>query len=127
MMVKSATADRSSAVRGTRRCVRAYCKPAAIARQSTLHRTPRAGPRSMLGGRMHTVTRSLLAAAGFALVLAASAALAQNPPTVRVRGTIEKVDGDALIVRSRDGAELKVVPAANPLIIAIVKATVADI
>ena len=76
---------------------------------------------------MHTVTRSLLAAAGFALVLAASAALAQNPPTVRVRGTIEKVDGDTLIVRSRDGAELKIVPASNPLIIAIVKATVADI
>jgi ribosome maturation factor RimP len=76
---------------------------------------------------MHTVTRSLLAAAGFALVLGASAALAQNPPTVRVRGTIEKVDGDTLIVRSRDGADLKIVPASNPLIIAIVKATVADI
>jgi hypothetical protein len=76
---------------------------------------------------MHTVTRRLLATAGFALVLAASAAWAQNPPTVRVRGTIEKVDGDTLIVRSRDGAELKVVPASNPLIIAIVKATVADI
>jgi hypothetical protein len=76
---------------------------------------------------MHTVTRRILAAAGFAFVLAASAALAQNPPTVRVRGTIEKVDGDTLIVRSRDGADLKIVPASNPLIIAIVKATVADI
>jgi hypothetical protein len=76
---------------------------------------------------MPMMTRRLLAAAGFALVLGAAAAWAQNPPTVRVRGTIEKVDGDALIVRSRDGAELKVVPAANPLIIAIVKATVADI
>ena len=76
---------------------------------------------------MHTMTRRLLAAAGFALVLGAATAWAQNPPTVRVRGTIEKVDGDTLIVRSRDGAELKVVPASNPLIIAIVKATVADI
>jgi hypothetical protein len=76
---------------------------------------------------MHTVRRSLLATAGFALVLGASAAWAQNPPTVRVRATIEKVDGDTLIVRSRDGAELKVVPAGNALMVAIVKATVADI
>jgi hypothetical protein len=76
---------------------------------------------------MHTMTRRLLAVAGFALVLGAATASAQNPPTVRVRGTIEKVDGDTLIVRSRDGAELKVVPAANALIVAIVKATTADI
>jgi ribosome maturation factor RimP len=73
------------------------------------------------------MTRRLLAAAGFAVVLGAATASAQNPPTVRVRGTIEKVDGDTLIVRSRDGAELKVVPAANALIVAIVKATTADI
>jgi len=76
---------------------------------------------------MRTMTRSLLATAGFALVLGAATAWAQNPPTVRVRGTIEKVDGETLIVRSRDGAELRVVPASNALIVAIVKATTADI
>jgi hypothetical protein len=76
---------------------------------------------------MRALTRSLLAAAGFALVLGAAAAWAQNPPAVRVRGTIEKVDGDSLIVRSRDGAEQKVVLVGDALVVAIVKATAADI
>src|ERR1700730_11279062 len=127
MMVRSATADRSSAVRAPSDAFAHIASQPRLHDNHSIHRTPRASPRSILGGRMHTVTRRILAAAGFAFVLAASAALAQNPPTVRVRGTIEKVDGDTLIVRSRDGAELKVVPAPDARIVAIVKATAADI
>ena len=41
---------------------------------------------------------------GLAIALT-GAALAQQPP-VRVRGQIEKVDGNTLIVKARDGAEL---------------------
>src|SRR6202043_1021119 len=47
--------------------------------------------------------------------------------TVRVRGTIEKVDGAVYVVKSRDGSELKVSLADNPLIVAIVKASLSDI
>jgi hypothetical protein len=65
-----------------------------------------------------------MGAATFALLLAASA-WAQD--TVRVRGTIERVDGNTIAVKSRDGAELKVALADKALIVAIVKASMADI
>ncbi len=74
---------------------------------------------------MHRGILTTLAAASFALAFAASTAMAQG--TVRVRGTIEKVDGNTLVVKSRDGTELKVVPADNALIVAIIKASTADI
>ena len=62
---------------------------------------------------------------GFVLVFAASTTWAQD--TVRVRGTIEQVEGQTLMVKSRDGAELKVVLADNALIVGIVKASLSDI
>ena len=76
---------------------------------------------------MHHVTRRTLAAAGLALVFAASTALAQQPQTVRVRGQIEKVDGTTLTVKARDGSELKVKLAEPVRINAMVKSTLADI
>ena len=68
---------------------------------------------------------------GHALGIAAFA-LALAPPawaqdTVRVRGTIEHVDGNNLTVKSRDGADLKVALAPTALVVAIVKASLADI
>jgi hypothetical protein len=69
-------------------------------------------------------TRHALGVAAFTLVLAACA-WAQD--TVRVRGAIERVDGNTIVVKSRDGAELKVVLANNALVVAIVKASMADI
>ena len=47
--------------------------------------------------------------------------------TVRIRGTIEKVDGPVYVVKNRDGAELKLTMTDNPLYVAIVKSTMADI
>ena len=41
---------------------------------------------------------------GFAFIVAASLAAAQQPQIVRVRGTIESVDNQMLTVKSRDGA-----------------------
>jgi hypothetical protein len=52
---------------------------------------------------------------------------AQDAPPVRVRGTIERVEGETFIVKSRDGAELKVGLADKALIVAIVKASLSDI
>jgi Domain of unknown function (DUF5666) len=73
---------------------------------------------------MIRTTRHAMGAATFALLLAASA-WAQD--TVRVRGTIERVDGNTIAVKSRDGSELKVALADKALIVAIVKASMADI
>jgi hypothetical protein len=73
---------------------------------------------------MIRTTRHAMGAATFALLLAASA-WAQD--TVRVRGTIERIDGNTIAVKSRDGAELKVALGDKALIVAIVKASMADI
>jgi Domain of unknown function (DUF5666) len=75
----------------------------------------------------HRTMRRSLGIAGLALVLAAPAAWAQDAPPVRVRGTVERVDGDSYIVKARDGAELKVKLAANGTVVALVKASLADI
>jgi hypothetical protein len=73
---------------------------------------------------MIAVTRQGLGVAIFALLLA-QAASAQE--TVRVRGTIDRVDGNTIAVKSRDGTELKVALADKALVVAIVKASMADI
>jgi hypothetical protein len=61
------------------------------------------------------------------LLLAPPFAAAQAPPPVRVRGTIEKVDGQNLTVKSRDGKTLTVKLADKAKITAMVKASLADI
>jgi outer membrane lipoprotein SlyB len=62
-----------------------------------------------------------------ALTLAALGCVASAQDTVRIRGTIEKVDGAVYVVKSRDGPELKVSLTDNPLIVAIVKASLSDV
>jgi len=74
---------------------------------------------------MHKMMRRVATVGGFVLVFAASTTWAQD--TVRVRGTIEQVEGQTLMVKSRDGAALKVVLADNALIVGIVKASLSDI
>jgi hypothetical protein len=54
-------------------------------------------------------------------------AWAQDPPPVRIRGTIERVDGATLVIKARDGAELKVTVVDNPQIAGIIKASLSDI
>jgi hypothetical protein len=72
----------------------------------------------------------MLGAFGFAAALAAAGliatAAAEDPP-VRVRGTIETVDGNMLAIKSRDGAALKVRLTDNATVAAVVKASLADI
>jgi hypothetical protein len=64
-------------------------------------------------------------AAGAALLFASAIAVAQT--TVRVRGTIEQVDGQTLSIRSKEGAMLKVVLADNAVILGVVKRSLDDI
>lgn len=76
---------------------------------------------------MNTMTRRALGAAGAALLLTASAAWAQQAPPLRVRGTIEKVDGQTLTVKTRSGEMLTVKLSDNVRVAAMTKATLADI
>jgi hypothetical protein len=54
-------------------------------------------------------------------------ALAQQPPTVRLRGTIENIDGHTVTAKSEKGDELKLELTDKVTVIAVVKASLADI
>jgi hypothetical protein len=73
---------------------------------------------------MNTVR--ILTTAAFATVIAVTAASAQQ--TQRVRGTIEKVDGNTLLIKSApSGAQVTLTLANNAVVVGVLKATVADI
>ena len=68
----------------------------------------------------------VLAASSFALVSFALPALAQD--TVRIRGTVERIEGPVFVVKNRDGSELKLtVTEDHPLFVAIVPGKMSDI
>jgi hypothetical protein len=69
--------------------------------------------------------KKMILSAAFAL--AATAALAQAPDVVRVRGTIQSVDGSMLDVKARDGADLKIKLADNAQIRTVVGKTIDDV
>jgi hypothetical protein len=73
---------------------------------------------------MYGMTRTV-AALSFASICLALPASAQE--TVRIRGTIERVEGPVYVVKNRDGAELKLTVTDNPLFVAIAPSTMADI
>lgn len=70
---------------------------------------------------------SLLQLVGLTMALVAPAAWAQEPPPVRIRGTIESIEGSTYVVKNRNGAELKVTISENPQIAGIVKASLSDV
>ena len=73
-------------------------------------------------------TRRTLGTAAFvALIFPAAMATAQSPDMVRVRGTIESIDGPTYLIKARDGAELKVALADKAQIAAVVTASLTDI
>jgi hypothetical protein len=74
---------------------------------------------------MKTMTRRLFGVAGFALAFAVTASVAQE--RVRIRGTIEQVDGQKLTVKSREGATVTAVMTDNVRLTATVKASLDDI
>ena len=72
--------------------------------------------------------RKVAIAALIALVV--GPALAQTPPAgtpTRIRGTVDKLDGQNLMVKSRDGQTLTIELAANVAVITLVKKSIADI
>ena len=73
---------------------------------------------------MYRTTRTL-AALSFVSICFAWPAAAQE--TVRMRGTIERIEGPIYVVKNRDGAELKLTVTDPPLFVAIAPSTLADI
>jgi hypothetical protein len=71
------------------------------------------------------IPRTFAALSCFALIGLALPASAQE--TVRIRGTIERVEGPVYVVKNRDGAEMKLTVSDPGLFVAIVKSTMADI
>jgi hypothetical protein len=63
---------------------------------------------------------------GLVAAFAVSSALAQQPQTQRLSGTIEKVTGNSLLVKAKDG-EQTVTLADKSLIVGVTKASFADI
>ena len=69
---------------------------------------------------------SALAASALALTFA-TAAVAQQPQTVRIRGTIEKIDGNMLTIKAREGDDKMVKMTDNIIVTGIAKIALADI
>src|ERR1700748_952172 len=62
-----------------------------------------------------------------AVSIYASTAFAQQAPPVRIRGTIEAVDGNVLSIKSRDGTDVKVRMTDNVAVFAVVKTELSQI
>src|SRR5215475_9333982 len=62
-----------------------------------------------------------------AMALAVGVSSAQQPQTMRIRGTIEKVDGNTVVVKATDGKDVTLTLTGNAAIVGVVKASLADI
>ena len=71
--------------------------------------------------------RRMVGAGTLALLFTAAVAIAQAPAPLRVRATIDSVDGPTLNVTSRDGTKLVVKLADNATITGVVKASLSDV
>jgi len=69
----------------------------------------------------------LLVASFTAISVFASAAWAQQAPPVRIRGTIESVDGNTLGIKTREGSDVKVNMTDNVAVFAVVKTELSQI
>jgi hypothetical protein len=71
------------------------------------------------------------ASAAIALLFVAGVAAAQTPPPasppVRVRGTVDSIDGSMLNVTARDGSKVMVKLADNATVVGVNKASLADV
>ena len=68
-----------------------------------------------------------LAAALAAISVLASVAWAQQAPPMRIRGTIEAVDGPMLTIKTREGSDLKVRMTDNVAVFGVVKTSLSEI
>jgi hypothetical protein len=62
-----------------------------------------------------------------ALSLLAVTSIANAQGTVRLRGTVDRIEGSMYVIKLSDGTEAKVAPTEKALFVAIVKASLSDI
>jgi hypothetical protein len=74
---------------------------------------------------MQKIARRALVASGVALLCFTARAWAQEP--MRVRGTVEAMDGAMYVVKTRSGDTVKVALTDKPLFVAMAKVSMADI
>ena len=72
-----------------------------------------------------TMSRGL--ARTLAIVMICAPAFAQQPPPLRIRGTIEAVDGPVLSIKTREGNDLKVRTTDNVAVFGVVKTELSQI
>jgi hypothetical protein len=69
----------------------------------------------------------ILTASALVTAFAVSAVYAQQQQTQRLSGTIERIDGNTVFAKGRDGAAITLKLADNVVVTTVLKATVADI
>src|SRR5690349_9397863 len=79
------------------------------------------------GGVMSKLLSLKSGFAVLALSLVSTLALAQQPSTVRVRGTIGAVDGPVLTIKTREGSDAKVKMTDDVAVFAVVKTSLSEI
>jgi hypothetical protein len=77
--------------------------------------------------RISSLMLRALAVSLTAISLLASVAWAQQAPPVRIRGTIESVDGATLMIKSREGADMKVHVTDNVAVFGVAKTAMSEI
>ncbi|MET4067993.1 hypothetical protein ABID58_002788 [Bradyrhizobium sp. S3.2.6] len=68
-----------------------------------------------------------VAAAFVACIVTSSISAQQQAPTVRIRGTIESIDGNTLGIKTREGTDVKVKMTDNVAVFAVVKTQLSEI
>lgn len=77
---------------------------------------------------MSTIHRTALSIAALASIVMTTGYLsAQQPPSTRVRGTIENVEGNTLLVKSREGSDVRIQLGEKTGVIGLKKIGLADI
>ena len=78
---------------------------------------------------MRGFARALTAYTVFGLAVFGTVGLAeaQQPPTVRIRGVIEAIDGPVLAIKSREGTDMKVRMTDNVAVFGVVKTSLSEI
>ena len=65
--------------------------------------------------------------AALSVILFSLTCPASAQDTMRIRGTVERIEGPVFVVKTRDGAEVKLTLTDNPLFVAIVPSKISDI
>jgi hypothetical protein len=76
---------------------------------------------------MSRIARAVLGAIVFVAAFGWVSVLAQQPERMNVRGTIEKIDGNSMMVKTREGANVTINLADNVAVRGLVKVALSDV